>query len=57
MHPGWTGNQSAVALCCWVTISDVLGKFPMVFLTSPPPPASSVNCQNITLVVTAKKLR
>lgn len=30
-------------------VSDVLGKFQSVFLTLPPPPASSVNCQNITL--------
>lgn len=54
-HPRWTGNQSTVGLCCWKSISDVLGKFPKAFLTlPPPPPASSVNCQNITLASDSK---
>lgn len=53
-HPRWTGNQSAMGLCCWRTVSDVLGKFPKSFLTLPPSPASSVSCQNITLAGDSK---
>lgn len=52
--PRWTGNQSAVGLCCWRTISDMLGKFPKSFLTLLPSPASSVSCQNITLASDSK---
>lgn len=52
--PRRTGNQSAVDLCCWRTISDTLGKFPKSFLTLLLPPASSVNCQNITLAGDSK---
>lgn len=32
----------------------MLGKFPKSFLTLPPRPASSVNCQNITLATDGK---
>lgn len=53
-HPRRMGSQSTVGLCCWRTISDVLGKFLKSFLTLPPPPASSVNCQNITLASDSK---
>lgn len=50
----WTGNQSAAGLCCWRTISDMLGKCPKSFLTLLPPSTSSVSCQNITLASDSK---